>query len=42
MKQKKKKFLFKKVETGFHKYAVIELANWVEIEKPFIFRWSYF
>jgi len=36
MKQKKKKFLFKKVETGFHKYAAIELANWVkgEIEKP--------
>jgi len=36
MNQKKRKPPFKKIQTGFHKYAVIELAEWVggEIERP--------
>jgi hypothetical protein len=37
MSQKKQKHPFKKCETGYHKYAVRQLAEWVggEIEKPF-------
>jgi len=37
MSQKKQKHPFKKCETGYHKFAVMQLAEWVggEIEKPF-------
>ena len=37
MSQKQKKHPFKKCETGYHKFAVMQLAEWVsgEIEKPF-------
>lgn len=37
MNQKAKKHPFKKCETGYHKYAVAELASWVngKIEQPF-------
>lgn len=36
MKKRKKKLPFKKMETGFHRYAVVELANWFDgkIEEP--------
>ena len=37
MRQQKKKHLFEKIESGYHKYAVQELASWVNgiIEQPF-------
>lgn len=37
MRQGKRKPRFKKCETGYHKFAVMQLAEWVngEIEKPF-------
>ena len=37
MNQDKKKHRFKKCETGYHNFAVMQLAEWVEgeIEKPF-------
>jgi hypothetical protein len=37
MSRKQKSHHFKKKETGFHKFAVMQLAEWIngEIEKPF-------
>lgn len=36
MSQRKKKLPFEKKETGYHKYAVVELASWVggKVEEP--------